>query len=179
MEFNIVGKYFLFVLRRKEKVSLITAWTGSLSLPIAWYPRHALVYHSKIKLYGLVLAAKIKMKRILVVDDDKDILNILKLVLNMNGFEVMVTPNGEEALAKSVSYSPQLVLMDVFLSGTDGRDICNILKNNPRTKDIPVVMFSAHSNMQDILQVCNAADFIAKPFDIAALVEKINLHLEV
>lgn len=118
------------------------------------------------------------MKRILVVDDDKDILNILKLVLNMNGFEVMVTPNGEEALAKSVSYSPQLVLMDVFLSGTDGRDICNILKNNPRTKDIPVVMFSAHSNMQDILEVCNADDFIAKPFDIAALVEKINLHLE-
>ncbi|MDQ6762407.1 MAG: response regulator [Bacteroidota bacterium] len=118
------------------------------------------------------------MKRILVVDDDKDILNILKIVLKMNGFEVMVTPNGEEALAKSVSYSPQLVLLDVFLSGTDGRDICNILKNNPDTKDIPVVMFSAHSNMQDILQVCNADDFIAKPFDIAELVEKINLHLE-
>lgn len=117
------------------------------------------------------------MKRILVVDDDKDILNILKLILQMNGFEVMVTPNGEEALAKSLSYSPQLVLLDVFLSGSDGRDICNVLKEHPLTKDIPVVIFSAHSNLQDVLKVCNADDFISKPFDINELVDKINQHL--
>ncbi len=119
------------------------------------------------------------MKRILVVDDDKDILNILKLILQMNGFEVMVTPNGEEALPKSLSYSPQLVLLDVFLSGSDGRDICNILKQNPLTKNIPVVIFSAHSNLQDVLKVCKADDFISKPFDINELVQKINYHLEV
>ena len=117
------------------------------------------------------------MKRILVVDDDKDILNILKLILQMNGFEVMVTPNGEEALSKSLSYHPQLVLLDVFLSGSDGRDICNVLKGHPLTKDIPVVIFSAHSNLQDVLKVCNADDFISKPFDINELVEKINEHL--
>ncbi len=117
------------------------------------------------------------MKRILVVDDDRDILNILKLILKMNGFEVIVTPNGEEALPKSVSYSPQLVLLDVFLSGTDGRDICNLLKGNPKTKNIPVVMFSAHSNLQDVLKICNADDFIAKPFNINDLVAKINEHL--
>ena len=122
---------------------------------------------------------KINMKRILVVDDDKDILNILKLILQMNGFEVMVTPNGEEALSKSLSYSPQLVLLDVFLSGTDGRDICNVLKENPLTKDIPVVIFSAHSNLEDVLKVCNADDFISKPFDINELVDKINYHLAV
>ncbi|MDQ6844629.1 MAG: response regulator, partial [Bacteroidota bacterium] len=107
------------------------------------------------------------MKRILVVDDDKDILNILKLILQMNGFEVMVTPKGEDAIPASVSYSPQLVLLDVFLSGIDGRDICNNLKTHPETKDIPVVMFSAHSSRQDILKVCKADDFIAKPFDIS------------
>ncbi len=119
------------------------------------------------------------MKRILVVDDDKDILNILKLILQMNGFEVLVTPNGDEALSKSLSYSPQLVLLDVFLSGSDGRDICNILKGNPATKNIPVVIFSAHSNLQDVLKVCNADDFISKPFDINDLVEKINYHLQI
>ncbi|HEV8084745.1 MAG TPA: response regulator [Chitinophagaceae bacterium] len=118
------------------------------------------------------------MKRILVVDDDKDILNILKLMLQMNGFEVMVTPNGDEALSKSLSYSPQLVLLDVFLSGSDGRDICNILKQNPLTKNIPVVIFSAHSNLPDVLKVCKADDFISKPFDINELVQKINYHLE-
>ncbi len=118
------------------------------------------------------------MKRILVVDDDNDILNILKLMLQMNGFEVIVTPNGEDALAKSISYSPQLVLLDVFLSGSDGRDICNTLKRHPLTKNIPVVIFSAHSNLQDVLKVCNADDFISKPFDITELVDKINFHLE-
>ncbi len=117
------------------------------------------------------------MKRILVVDDDKDILNILKLILQMNGFEVMVTPNGEEALTKSLTYCPQLVLLDVFLSGSDGRDICNLLKGNPSTKNIPVVIFSAHSNFEDVLKVCDADDFISKPFDISELVEKINYHL--
>ncbi len=117
------------------------------------------------------------MKRILVVDDDKDILNILKLILQMNGFEVMVTPNGEEALTKSLTYCPQLVLLDVFLSGSDGRDICNLLKGNPSTKNIPVVIFSAHSNVEDVLKVCDADDFISKPFDISELVEKINYHL--
>lgn len=118
------------------------------------------------------------MKRILVVDDDKDILNILKLILQTNGFEVIVTPKGEEALPKSLSYSPQLVLLDVFLQGSDGRDICNILKRNPLTKNIPVVIFSAHSNREDVLKVCNADDFISKPFDINELIGKINHQLE-
>ncbi len=119
------------------------------------------------------------MKRILVVDDDKDILKILKLLLQINGFEVIITPNGDEALTKSVDYSPQLILLDVFLSGSDGRDICNILKQNPATKDIPVVMFSAHSNFKEILKVCDADDFIAKPFDISELVSKINHQLAI
>ncbi|MEO7960003.1 MAG: response regulator transcription factor [Ginsengibacter sp.] len=118
------------------------------------------------------------MKRILVVDDDKDILNILKLILQMNGFEVMVTPFAEEALPKSLAYDPQLILLDVFLSGSDGREICNLIKENPETKDIPVVIFSAHSNHHDVLQHCNADDFISKPFDISELVEKINYQLE-
>ncbi len=118
------------------------------------------------------------MKRILVVDDDKDILSILKLILKMNGFEVKVTPNAGEAISTSVSYSPQLVLLDVYLSGADGRDVCNILKSNPVTKDIPVVMFSAHSSFPDILKVCKADDFIAKPFDVDELVGKINYQLE-
>lgn len=119
------------------------------------------------------------MKKILVVDDDKDILNILNLVLQMNGFEVMVTAKGEEALSRSVNFSPELVLLDVFLSGSDGRDICNSLKRNPKTKNIPVVMFSAHSSMQEVLKVCDADDFISKPFNITELIRKINAHTSV
>ena len=69
------------------------------------------------------------MKRILVVDDNTDILQIVKIILENNGFEVVVTPNGEETLLKTETFHPQLILMDVFLSsGIDGREICKTLK---------------------------------------------------
>ena len=114
------------------------------------------------------------MKRVLIVDDDIDILDVLKVVLKFHGFEVITTQSGNNVISESISFSPDLILLDVFLSGIDGRDICNTLKENPETKKIPVIMFSAHSNKNEILQYCNADDFIAKPFDINDLVGKIN-----
>ena len=114
------------------------------------------------------------MKRILIVDDDVDILNVLNVVLKFHGFEVISTQLGTEVVTKTLSFSPNLILLDVFLSGIDGRDVCNKLKEDSETKKIPVIMFSAHSNKKEILQYCQADDFIAKPFDITELVSKIN-----
>ncbi len=114
------------------------------------------------------------MKRILIVDDDIDILDVLKVVLKFHGFEVISTQQGNDVISKSLSFSPNLILLDVFLAGIDGRDICNRLKENSDTKEIPVIMFSAHSSKDEILQYCSADDFIAKPFDINDLVGKIN-----
>lgn len=118
------------------------------------------------------------MKKILVVDDDAELLIILRILLKMQGFEVAVTPKGNDALQKSESFHPQLILLDVFLTGADGREICNDLKQNPKTKNIPVIMFSAHSNFVNILNLCKADDFISKPFDIASLIDKINYQIE-
>ncbi|MEO7800751.1 MAG: response regulator [Ginsengibacter sp.] len=118
------------------------------------------------------------MDRILVVDDNIDILHVVKAILETHGFEVMTTPKGEEALEKTESYLPQLILMDVYLSsGIDGRQICNALKQNETTKDIPVIMFSAQTKLEEVLKVCRADDFIAKPFAMKDLISKIKYHI--
>ena len=116
------------------------------------------------------------MKKVLVIDDNIDILHLVELILKNNGFEVLASPKGGEVLTNTVKFSPQVILLDVYLSGYDGRDICRELKQNSKTKDIPVIMFSAHTK-QDVIKECNADDFIAKPFEVKELVEKINrLH---
>ena len=118
------------------------------------------------------------MKRVLVVDDNNDILWVVETILKRYGFEVMTTLRGEEVLAKTRDFSPQLILLDVFLSGVDGIAVCNTLKATDETKDIPVIMFSAHTNFSDLKKFCKADDFVAKPFDTNELVRKINRQIE-
>ena len=118
------------------------------------------------------------MHRVLVVDDNIDILQIVKIILENYGFEVAVTPKGEETLSKTDTFNPQLILMDVFLSsGIDGRELCKILKSNSQTKDIPVILFSAQIKMDDGFASWGADDFIAKPFEVKELISKIKSHL--
>ena len=118
------------------------------------------------------------MKRVLIVDDNKDILWVVETILKRYGFEVMTTLKGEEVMDKTEEYNPQLILLDVFLSGIDGIEVCNNLKANPSTKDIPIIMFSAHTNYHDIMKFCKADDFVSKPFDSNELVKKINYQID-
>lgn len=118
------------------------------------------------------------MDKILVVDDNIDILHVVQAILETHGFEVLTTPRGEETIEKTEAYNPQLILMDVYLSaGVDGREICNALKQNDATKDIPVIMFSAQTKLEEVLRVCRADDFIAKPFAMNDLISKIRHHI--
>lgn len=117
------------------------------------------------------------MKKVLIVDDNSDILWVVETILKRYGFDVLSTLKGEEVLAKTKKYNPQLILLDVFLSGIDGIEVCNTLKSTPETKDIPIIMFSAHTNSQDLMKFCKADDFVAKPFDSNELVEKINFQI--
>ena len=106
------------------------------------------------------------MKRVLVIDDNTDILELVSIIFKRNGYEIVTSPKGEETFSHVETFSPQIILLDVFLAGIDGREICKELKSNPLTKNIPIIMFSAHSKAEEILNVCTADDFIAKPFDI-------------
>jgi DNA-binding response OmpR family regulator len=117
------------------------------------------------------------MKKVLIVDDNSDILWVVETILKRYGFDVLSTLKGEEVMAKTKKYNPQLILLDVFLSGIDGIEVCNTLKSTPETKDIPIIMFSAHTNSQDLMKFCKADDFVAKPFDSNELVKKINFQI--
>jgi DNA-binding response OmpR family regulator len=117
------------------------------------------------------------MKRVLVVDDNPDILHLVQIILKNNGFEVLVSPKGDDVLAQTENFCPQVILLDVFLSGHDGRQICRELKENPKTNHIPVIMFSAHTGNEEIIRDCNADDFIAKPFEVNELIQKVNYWL--
>ncbi len=114
------------------------------------------------------------MKRILVVDDNADILDIVRIFLESNGYEVLTISNGDNILNDVVNYSPQIILLDVYLRGLNGVEICNNLKSNSSTKHIPIIMFSAQTTDYLILRKCAADDFIPKPFEEKILVEKIS-----
>ncbi|WP_345950973.1 response regulator [Mucilaginibacter sp. PAMB04274] len=118
------------------------------------------------------------MNRILAVDDDQDILEVLQLILEDSGYQVNTLSDGHLLFEKLNEELPDLILMDIMLNGLDGRDLCKNVKLNIRTHDIPVIMISASHNVSDVLkQECAPDDFLAKPFDINTLLIKIQRQL--
>src|SRR5215471_10059324 len=114
-------------------------------------------------------------KRILVVDDDPDILDALQILLEFAGYDVKTTEKGEyaENLRDTNGGLPDLIILDVLLSGKDGRLICQKLKSQHDTKHIPIIMISAHPNARQSISAVGADDFVAKPFDMDELFAKV------
>ncbi len=116
-------------------------------------------------------------QKILAVDDDRDILDALKHVLYYGGYEVVTSINAENIFEQVERYKPNLILMDIMLSGKDGRQVCRQLKTNLTTKQIPIIMISATPGLRQDILSCGAEDFIAKPFDINDLLNRIAQKL--
>jgi len=117
-------------------------------------------------------------KRILAVDDDSDILDVIRIILEDEGYEVFTLANAKYVFEEVQQNSPDLILLDVMLGGLDGRDICRALKEHESYKKIPVVMISASHNLDNLLLSPGAPDnFLAKPFDIDRLVEMVKREL--
>ena len=119
------------------------------------------------------------MSKILVIDDDLDILVVMEILLSMKGFEIDVTAKWENTFDKIKNFKPDLILLDVLISGNDGRTLCRQLKSQPDTKHIPIIMFSAHPSAAATINEYGADDFIAKPFDVNDLLAKVNNQLAV
>ncbi|MBA3675222.1 MAG: response regulator [Chitinophagaceae bacterium] len=115
------------------------------------------------------------MPKILVIDDDKDLLDITQALLAKQGFVVETDLNWDDALKKIETFEPQLILLDVFLNGVDGLEICKQLKSMPHTKHIPVLIFSAYPRVaESVIYEYGADDFIAKPFEVNDLITKMH-----
>lgn len=114
-------------------------------------------------------------KKIIIVDDDLAILDSLGTMLDFEGFEVNTFEKGSEIFkCFEQSCQPNIILLDMWLSGEDGRDICRKLKNNERTKNIPILMMSASRGLGHTALQSGANDFIAKPFEIDDIISKVN-----
>ena len=118
------------------------------------------------------------MPRIFVIDDDNDLLKVIKSLLSKRGFTVFTFTDWEVANNEIKISEPQLILLDVFLSGIDGLEVCQKLKSSPFTKHIPIILFSAFPRFaESAIHDYGANDFLAKPFEINDLVEKIHIVL--
>ncbi|WP_245447166.1 response regulator transcription factor [Mucilaginibacter celer] len=118
------------------------------------------------------------MKKIMIADDDPGIVDAVEIILDFEGYEVSSTANGATVLAME-SGLPDLLLLDIWMSGSDGRDVCRELKNKELTKKMPVIMISASHDIEKSAFEAGADDFLAKPFDIDDLLTKIKKLLTV
>lgn len=115
---------------------------------------------------------------ILVLDDDPDICLMIKMVLDYYGYDAKDAENEETARKIISSTHVDLIIMDMLLSGADGTDICRQLKGNNETSSIPILMFSAHPTAKESCLAAGADDFIAKPFEMNEMMDKIYFFLE-
>ncbi|MFI5139208.1 MAG: response regulator transcription factor, partial [Sphingobacteriales bacterium] len=120
------------------------------------------------------LSKKIMIKRILVLDDNQDILDIVKEALSYEKFEVNITSDAKRILETIKIFGPDLVIVDHKLNGYNGDDICREIKASARTNDIPVIICSAYLNGDDDLWGCGCDAIIAKPFGLEELIDKVN-----
>lgn len=121
------------------------------------------------------LCYKILMSRILLIDDDRDLLTVLKTTLMKKGFDVQARNSWDGDTESLYPFKPNLVILDVFLSGLDGLDICKKIKKSPFTKNLPVLIISGFPWVsQSAIYEYGANDFIAKPFEISELLYKIH-----
>jgi DNA-binding response OmpR family regulator len=118
------------------------------------------------------------MAKILIIDDDPDIRTVINILLRKKGHEVETASREEEVFDQLERFDPDVVLLDVLLSGSDGRKICKAIKQNEKTRHIPVIMFSAHPGAADKITDYGAEDFISKPVNADLLLEKINQQIK-
>lgn len=118
------------------------------------------------------------MRRILAVDDDNDILEVLQFILEDSGYEVETLSDGHFLMDTINKHAPDLILLDIMLGTMDGRELCKEVKNTASTHSIPVILISASHNISSSMNQDGAPnDFIAKPFDINNLLAKIKYQL--
>ncbi len=113
---------------------------------------------------------------ILVVEDEPDILELLRHVLEKDGHMVRTAETGEEALQKLRMATPQLLLLDLMLPGMDGLELCRRVRQNPDTRDLPVIMLTARGEENDVVAGLNlgADDYITKPFSPRVLMARLQ-----
>ena len=118
-------------------------------------------------------------ERVLVVDDEEDLLELINYNLSKEGYRVMCVASGERAIKEAQTQLPDLIVLDLMLPRVDGLEVCRQLKSDPKTKHIPVIMLTAKTQEADVVSglELGADDYITKPFSPRVLVARIKAVL--
>jgi DNA-binding response OmpR family regulator len=116
------------------------------------------------------------MTKVLIIDDAEDLSNLLKVNLEVEGFDCLIAPDGESGLTQALEEKPQIILLDIDMPGMNGYEVLEKLKENPDTSGIPVIMCTTKKRAEDIEKAyaTGADDYLVKPFEQYELIGKIR-----
>jgi DNA-binding response OmpR family regulator len=117
-------------------------------------------------------------KKLLIIDDDEAVLDVMQEALTYEGFEVLISNKADNIHTLINNYSPDLLLIDYILKGINGGDICHQVKNDPVTEKMPVIIISAYPRVLTSLGTYGCDKFIPKPFDLGELVGSVKTILQ-
>jgi len=114
------------------------------------------------------------MDKILVADDDLDLLLLMQYTLTKEGYEVKILPNGKAVLPVVETFEPDLVILDINLGDADGRELCQQIKAMAAFHNLPIILYSAEDFPDLQIADCHASAFIKKPFTTSQFLQKVN-----
>lgn len=115
-------------------------------------------------------------ERILIVDDEEDVLELIRYNLDKNGYKIITATSGEEAITEAKSKTPDLIVLDLMLPGIDGLEVCKKLKSDVKTERVPIIMLTAKGEESDIVTglELGADDYVTKPFSPKVLIARLR-----
>lgn len=119
------------------------------------------------------------IRKILVVDDDESIRGMLRLIFELEGYQVFEALDGREGVEKASFLEPHLIVLDIMMPNLDGFEVCERLRRNHKTKETPVIVVSVRGDIEDKIRglTCGADDYLLKPFDPGELSARVRAHL--
>lgn len=118
------------------------------------------------------------MKKILIFDDDKSILEVITIIFEENGYKVEISETSHDIIQKVEKFLPDVILMDNWIPNIGGVEATRLLKNHSEFKHIPVIYVTANNDIAALAQSAQADDFVAKPFNLEDLEEKVAFYMK-
>jgi len=116
--------------------------------------------------------------KILLIDDDPDLVELVKSRLEAEEYEVITASDGSAGLEKSITESPDLIILDIMMPNMDGYTFVKEIKANPSIKHIPIVVLTAKDKMRDLFELEGVKAYITKPFKAEEFLEEVKRHLK-
>jgi CheY-like chemotaxis protein len=116
-------------------------------------------------------------KKIMVVDDEENLVELVKKLLEQEGYEVVTALNGKKCLNKLKTFKPDLILLDMMMPGMSGREVCERIRKNPKTKSLKIAFLTVARFSEigkDVLKKLRVLDYITKPFDNDDLIRRVK-----